>query len=89
MTGENLDYICSTLSSQLFEFAYKRIYSSIKLGENGYQYNKHALIKLPIKPTNENKILTDREVYDLYCLDEEEIKYITSSLNRSKSRSKE
>jgi hypothetical protein len=89
MTGENLDYIASTLSSQLFEFVYKRIYSSINLGEYGYQYNKHALIKLPIKPTNENKKLTDREVYDLYSLDDEEIKYIESSLIRSKSPSKE
>ena len=41
-------YIQATLSSKLFEYAYKRIYSSVELGELGFQYNKHALIKLPI-----------------------------------------
>ena len=42
------EYLLATLSSKLFEFAYKKLYSSIELGENGYQYNKHALVKLPI-----------------------------------------
>ncbi|MDR2266325.1 MAG: Eco57I restriction-modification methylase domain-containing protein [Christensenellaceae bacterium] len=86
MTGENLDYIASTLSSQLFEFAYKRIFSSIELGRNTYQYNKHALIKLPIRPTEQNIKLTDSEVYDLYNINNEEIMFIQSSLSTSKMR---
>ncbi|MDR1973398.1 MAG: hypothetical protein LBQ31_01855 [Bacteroidales bacterium] len=45
-------YIQATLSSKLFELAYKTIFSSVELGTNGYQYNKHALIKLPIFPPN-------------------------------------
>lgn len=31
ITGSNLDYLCSTLSSKLFEYAYKKIFSSIEL----------------------------------------------------------
>ena len=42
------EYLLATLSSTLFEFAYKNIFSSIELGTSGYQYNKHALVKLPI-----------------------------------------
>ena len=49
MLAKQARYIQATLSSKLFEFAYKRIFSSIELGQNGFQYNKHALIKLPIK----------------------------------------
>lgn len=49
ITGSNRPYyLLATLCSSLFEFAYKRIFSSIELGSKGYQYNKHALIKLPI-----------------------------------------
>ena len=48
MIAENPFYLIATLSSQLFEFAYKHLFSSIELGTNGYQYNKHALVLLPI-----------------------------------------
>ena len=48
ITGNNLKFLLGNLSSSLFEFAYKHIYSSIELGKSAYQYNKHALILLPI-----------------------------------------
>ncbi len=49
ITGtNNLLYLQATLSSMLFQFAYKKIFSSIELGTTGYQYNKHALILLPV-----------------------------------------
>ena len=84
ITGSNLDYLCSTLSSKLFEYAYKKIFSSIELGSNGYQYNKHALVKLPVKLPIENKSLTESEIYKIYGLTDEEINAISSSdkLNR-------
>ena len=72
-----LSYLQKTLSSRLFEFAYKNIFSSIELGQNGYQYNKHALVELPViknnidLPNEESEI--DRFVYNLYGLSEEEI----------------
>ena len=52
-------YLLATLSSQLFEFSYKQLFSSIELGVNGYQYNKHALVLLPIidPKTIDNAIL--------------------------------
>ena len=71
-------YLISTLSSHLFEVAYKRIFSSIELGENGYQYNKHALIKLPIVTTIDDKYVNDYEIYKIYNLTNEEIEFIES-----------
>lgn len=78
MITEYANYIQATLSSQLFEFAYKRIFSSIELGQNGFQYNKHALIKLPIKKFNEDNsvIYSDDFFYNQYGITEEEIEYI-------------
>ncbi len=48
LISDDVEYLLGTLNSKLFQFAYKRLYSSIELGQNGYQYNKHAFIKLPI-----------------------------------------
>ena len=48
MIADQPFYLLATLSSQLFEFSYKQLFSSIELGVNGYQYNKHALVLLPI-----------------------------------------
>lgn len=85
MTGKDkktLKYLQKTLSSRLFEFAYKSIFSSIELGQNGYQYNKHALIKLPIinkiidLPNNENEI--NNAIYQLYNLNTKEIELVNT-----------
>ena len=82
-------FLIALLSSRLYEFSYKSIFSSIELGVSGYQYNKHALIRLPIiEPSQEieQEIITlldqkeyskiDTLVYKLYNLSEEEIKFI-------------
>jgi type II restriction/modification system DNA methylase subunit YeeA len=88
LISDKARYIQATLSSKLFEIAYKKIFSSIELGINGYQYNKHALIKLPILLPNKKteqieKLLLakkyaeiDKIVYNLYNLTEEEIEFI-------------
>ena len=76
MVGESCKYIQKTLSSKLFEFAYKRIFSSVELGGSGYQYNKHALIKLPVFRNPQSQINTDEDVYKLYGIDDEEIEFI-------------
>lgn len=57
MIADNAIYLQRTLSSRLFEFAYKNIFSSVELGTHGYQYNKHALVKLPI-------IMPDKDTSD-------------------------
>lgn len=81
MISKYARYLQATLSSQLFEFAYKRIFSSVELGQNGFQYNKHALIKLPIKKFNEDEFVTysDTFFYNCYGITDEEIEYIVSS----------
>ena len=76
------EYLQLTLSSKLFEFAYKHIFSSVSLGDHGYQYNKHALLKLPIyKPHSSiliEKDKLDKQIYKLYNISEQEIKEIES-----------
>ena len=72
-------FLIALLSSRLYEFSYKSIFSSIELGVFGYQYNKHALIRLPIiEPSQDQKEYSkiDTLVYKLYNLSEEEIKFI-------------
>ena len=91
LISEDKQYLLITLSSSLFEFAYKKIFSSIELSKDGYQYNKHALIELPIVlPTPEieadlaqlfvkgDLAAVDAYLYRLYCLTEEEQDYIES-----------
>ena len=48
ITGSNLKILVGLLSSKLMTFAYKRYCSGTVLGAKGYQYNKHALEKLPV-----------------------------------------
>ncbi|MDR0696767.1 MAG: hypothetical protein LBF68_04400, partial [Christensenellaceae bacterium] len=82
MTGEHIEYISSTLSSKLFKFVFKYIFSGAQLGNDGYRYKKFALIKLPIKrPIDDNKFLSDDEIFDLYELSENEKEYILSKYN--------
>ena len=55
----------------------KKIFSSIELGANGYQYNKHALMKLPVLLSYDNSLTTDDSLfYNLYKLNDEEIELI-------------
>ena len=48
ITGSDLKILVGLLSSTLMTFAYKRYCSGTVLGASGYQYNKHALEKLPV-----------------------------------------
>ena len=48
ITGSDLKILVGLLSSALMTFAYKQYYSGTVLGNKGYQYNKHALEKLPV-----------------------------------------
>ena len=68
MTGEHLKYLLGTLSSALFEYAYKNIFTSIELGKSGYQYNKYSLLKLPIYYPTKNEEQTVEEIIDKIVL---------------------
>ena len=76
------EYLQLTLSRKLFEFAYKHIFSSVSLGDHGYQYNKHALLKLPIYKPHSSILIEkdelDKQIYKLYNISEQEIKEIES-----------
>ena len=83
LIANDAEYLQHTLSSRLFEFAYKRIFASVELGEHGYQYNKHALIKLPvIKPDKSFRLdvkKVDELIYKLYGITNEEIREIENN----------
>lgn len=81
MISKNAKYLQQILSSKLFEVAYKKIFSSIELGEHGYQYNKHALIKLPIPAPSSmmTENISDADIYDFFKLSCDEISYIEAS----------
>ena len=82
LIADNAEYLQHTLSSRLYEFAYTRIFASVELGEHGYQYNKHALVKLPVIKPPKSLILdkknVDEQLYKLYGLTYEEIREIES-----------
>ncbi len=48
IVGENLKYLQAILSSKAGLFFFKTFSQGCVLGTKGYQYNKHALEKLPI-----------------------------------------
>ena len=48
ITGSDLKILVGLLSSTLLTFAYKQFYCGTILGKKGYQYNKHALERLPV-----------------------------------------
>jgi len=75
-------YLQKTLSSKLFEVAYNKMFSSVELVNHTYQYNKHALLKLPIiNDANAIRQLTsiddeqqiDIFIYHLYGLTYDEV----------------
>ena len=82
LIADDAEYLQHTLSSRLFEFAYKRIFASVELGEHGYQYNKHALVKLPVIKLHKSFSLdaknVDEQIYKLYGITNEEIHEIES-----------
>lgn len=82
LIADDAEYLQHILSSRLVEFAYKKIFASVELGEHGYQYNKHALVKLPIiKPSTSFKLdikNLDEQIYKLYGISDEEIREIES-----------
>ena len=88
LLSKDARYIQQTLYSSLFEFAYKRIFASVELGEHGYQYNKHALIKLPVHKVNDDIKMNLQDasfndyIFSLYNINEIEKKYIEDYIKK-------
>lgn len=57
LVSPNSKYLLSIFNSKLFEWSYKNLYSSVKLGENGFQFNKHAFENYPIPDINQLKLI--------------------------------
>lgn len=88
LTGKHLQYLQATLSSELFEVAYRKIFSSIELGKRAYQYNKHALVEVPIAQQGlTHWTNTDDFFFDLYRLTQEEINYVKMEMKRFNAES--
>ncbi|GAA8567850.1 hypothetical protein HpDR60_15630 [Helicobacter pylori] len=57
----NLKLLTALLNSKLITFCFKNFCGGCILGKSGYQYNKHALEKIPIpKITEKNQELADK-----------------------------
>ncbi|MFP6217348.1 Eco57I restriction-modification methylase domain-containing protein [Helicobacter pylori] len=57
----NLKLLTALLNSKLITFCFKNFCGGCILGKSGYQYNKHALEKIPIpKITEKNQKLADK-----------------------------
>ncbi|GAA7450854.1 hypothetical protein MM0358_06880 [Helicobacter pylori] len=57
----NLKLLTALLNSKLITFYFKNFCGGCILGKSGYQYNKHALEKIPIpKITHKNQELADK-----------------------------
>ncbi|GAA7181258.1 class I SAM-dependent DNA methyltransferase [Helicobacter pylori] len=57
----NLKFLTALLNSKLITFYFKNFCGGCMLGKSGYQYNKHALEKIPIpKITEKNQELADK-----------------------------
>lgn len=57
----NLKLLTALLNSKLITFYFKNFCGGCILGKSGYQYNKHALEKIPIpKITEKNQELADK-----------------------------
>lgn len=90
MTGENLSYLCALFNSSTIAYIFKRFYAGGGLGENGYRYKKAFFVNLPIPKyvgnSLQNDIMqcseTDRIIYKLYGLSNEEICFIESQQNQ-------
>ena len=65
-----MKYLFGTLSSALFEYAYKNIFTSIELGKSGYQYNKYSLLKLPIYYPTKNEERNVEEIVNKIILNQ-------------------
>lgn len=79
LISKDARFIQQILSSKLYEVAFKHFYTTVTLGKMGYQYNKIALMKLPIvKEYDRDRVYDDEAMYALYGLTKEEIAYIES-----------
>jgi len=56
MTGEHLKILMGLLSSKLLEFAFKKFSDGAMIGNDGCQYNEHAIEKFPVlRPDTSNE----------------------------------
>jgi len=55
LIGNNLSFVVSLLSSNLVLSYYKKYCGGVILGKKGFQFNKHAIVKLPIPQISKEK----------------------------------
>ena len=57
LMGKNLAYLTGLMSSKLLAYIFSNYYSGVSLSDKGYQYNKHALNKLPVAPISSSNCI--------------------------------
>ncbi len=82
LTGENLEYLITMFNSSVVAFLFKSFYAGGGLGEAGYRYKKQFFEKLPIpRNTKHIDIKSKEDIYVLYELNDEMIKYIENQIS--------
>jgi len=71
--GKDIKYIFALISSKISTYFYKSYCGGVILGEKGYQYNKHAVQKLPIPqiPKEEQKTFEILVDYILFAKEQD------------------
>ena len=82
LSGEHLDSLVQYLNSPIIAWIFKTFYAGGGLGENGYRYKKQFMINLPV-PRSFNQNISNEQIRDLYHFSEEEMNFISSSVNVS------
>ena len=75
IVGNNLTYLCSVLNSKLIQWLLSLIIGEAAGGNAG---NADNVLNLTVPKTKSDKKISDQEIYRIYNLSTEEIKFVES-----------
>lgn len=80
MTGEKLNYLTSFLNSNVFKVCFKDYFPELQGGTK--ELSKIFFERIPVPQNVQDRAITDEEIYQLYNFTEDEINWISSSVNK-------
>ncbi|MCB4928344.1 TaqI-like C-terminal specificity domain-containing protein [Streptococcus mutans] len=80
MIGEKLNYLTSFLNSNVFKVCFKDYFPELQGGTK--ELSKIFFERIPVPQNVQDRAITDEEIYQLYNFTEDEINWISSSVNK-------
>ena len=80
MIGEKLNYLTSFLNSNVFKVCFKDYFPELQCGTK--ELSKIFFERIPVPQNVQDRAITDEEIYQLYNFTEDEINWISSSVNK-------